>query len=232
MMGWAGLCHGRLPPRGGGTNCFEVRREDGKHSPGHVTACASQSPMANASGHCQDGRRAARTRAPLRPPDRAVSATARPRCPPDIPEIRSDFAHYYDAMETMDGHVATKLAELEAAGLADDTIVFFYSDNGGVLPRSKRHCYDEGLRTALIVRFPEKWAHLAPRPAGSLERRAVTSVDYGPTVLALAGVDTPAHMQGRPFAGVRHLPAARYAFGGRDRMDERPPSAGVCEGVG
>ncbi|MFE4721016.1 sulfatase-like hydrolase/transferase [Streptomyces sp. NPDC056728] len=140
---------------------------------------------------------------------------------PDTPEIRGDFAHYYDAMETMDGHVGTKLAELEAAGLADDTIVFFYSDNGGVLPRSKRHCYDEGLRTALIVRFPEKWAHLAPRPAGSVERRAVTSVDYGPTVLALAGVDIPDHIQGRPFAGMRHLPSAHYAFGGRDRMDER-----------
>ncbi|WP_327657625.1 sulfatase-like hydrolase/transferase [Streptomyces sp. NBC_00483] len=140
---------------------------------------------------------------------------------PDTPEIRGDFAHYYDAMETMDGHVAAKLAELEAAGLTDDTIVFFYSDNGGVLPRSKRHCYDEGMRTALIVRFPEKWAHLAPRPAGSVERRAVTSVDYAPTVLALAGVDIPDHVQGHPFAGVRQLPPARYAFGGRDRMDER-----------
>ncbi|MCX4834824.1 sulfatase-like hydrolase/transferase [Streptomyces sp. NBC_01016] len=140
---------------------------------------------------------------------------------PDTPEIRGDFAHYYDAMETMDGHVAAKLAELEAAGLTDDTIVFFYSDNGGVLPRSKRHCYDEGMRTALIVRFPEKWAHLAPRPAGSVERRAVTSVDYAPTVLALAGVDIPDHVQGHPFAGVRQLPPSRYAFGGRDRMDER-----------
>ncbi|MFG3371272.1 sulfatase-like hydrolase/transferase [Streptomyces sp. NPDC090032] len=140
---------------------------------------------------------------------------------PDTPEIRGDFAHYYDAMETMDSHVAARLAELEAAGLADDTIVFFYSDNGGVLPRSKRHCYDEGMRTALIVRFPEKWTHLAPRATGSVEQRAVTSVDYGPTVLALAGQDIPTYMQGRPFAGVRHLPPARYAFGGRDRMDER-----------
>ncbi|MEB8338245.1 sulfatase-like hydrolase/transferase [Streptomyces endophyticus] len=140
---------------------------------------------------------------------------------PDTPDIRGDFAHYYDAMETMDGHVAAKLAELGAAGLADDTIVFFYSDNGGVLPRSKRHCYDEGMRTALIVRYPEKWAHLAPRPAGSVEWRAVTSVDYAPTVLALAGVDIPEHVQGHPFAGARQLPSARYAFGGRDRMDER-----------
>ncbi|MFJ9174046.1 sulfatase-like hydrolase/transferase [Streptomyces sp. NPDC102360] len=140
---------------------------------------------------------------------------------PDTDDIRGDFAHYYDAMEAMGGHVALKLAELESAGLADDTIVFFYSDNGGVLPRSKRHCYDEGMRTALIVRFPAKWAHLAPRPPGAVERRAVTSVDYGPTVLALAGVDIPEYIQGQPFAGVRQLPPSRYAFGGRDRMDER-----------
>ncbi|MGW6057864.1 sulfatase-like hydrolase/transferase [Streptomyces sp. NPDC055189] len=140
---------------------------------------------------------------------------------PDTDDIRGDFAHYYDAMGKMDAHVAAQLGELEAAGLADDTIVFFYSDNGGVLPRSKRHCYDEGLRTALIVRLPAKWAHLAPRPAGSAESRAVTSVDYGPTVLALAGVDIPDHIQGRPFLGAHRLPPAPYAFGGRDRMDER-----------
>ncbi|QKW22356.1 sulfatase-like hydrolase/transferase [Kitasatospora sp. NA04385] len=140
---------------------------------------------------------------------------------PDTPEIRADFAHYYDAMETLDGRIAAQLAELEAAGLAEDTIVFFYSDNGGVLPRSKRYCYEEGMRTALIVRFPEKWAHLAPRPAGSVEEGAVTSVDYGPTVLALAGVAIPDHVQGRPFLGVRRPRPAAYAFGGRDRMDER-----------
>ena len=44
----------------------------------------------------------------------------------------------------MDGEVGAHLAALEAAGLADDTIVFYYSDNGGVLPRSKRYCYDAG----------------------------------------------------------------------------------------
>ncbi|MFE7476875.1 sulfatase [Streptomyces sp. NPDC057575] len=139
----------------------------------------------------------------------------------DTPEIRADFAHYYDAMATMDGHLADQLRELESAGLAEDTIVFCYSDNGGVLPRSKRYCYDEGLRTSLIVRFPAKWQHLAPRPPGSVERGAVTSVDYAPTVLALAGVDIPHHIQGKAFLGAHRPEPARYAFGGRDRMDER-----------
>ncbi|MFF9571026.1 sulfatase-like hydrolase/transferase [Streptomyces sp. NPDC014685] len=140
---------------------------------------------------------------------------------PDTPEIRADFAHHYDAMATMDSHLTDRLRELESAGLAEDTIVFCYSDNGGVLPRSKRYCYDEGLRTSLIVRFPAKWQHLAPRPPGSVERGAVTSVDYAPTVLALAGVDIPHHIQDKAFLGAHRPEPARYAFGGRDRMDER-----------
>ena len=65
-----------------------------------------------------------------------------------------------------------KLKELDAAGLADDTIVFYYSDNGGVLPRSKRYCYDDGLRCAMVVAFPPKWVHLAPAKMGSESDRA------------------------------------------------------------
>ncbi|MGW9447435.1 sulfatase-like hydrolase/transferase [Streptomyces sp. NPDC055632] len=141
---------------------------------------------------------------------------------PDTPEIRADFAHYYDAMETLDGRIAARLAEPETAGLAEDTVVFFYSDNGGVLPRSKRHCYDEGMRTALIVRFPGKWAHPAPRPAGRLGGGG--RCDLGGPRAHRPGPGRggdPDHVQGRPFLGVRRHRPAPYAFGGRDRMDER-----------
>jgi len=139
---------------------------------------------------------------------------------PDTPDIRRDYASYYNLMEKMDGEIGARLAELEAAGLADDTIVFYYSDNGGVLPRSKRYCTDEGLRCAMVVHLPPKWAHLAPAAAGSAIEAPVSFVDLAPTVLSLAGAPIPTTMQGRPFLG-RAAKPQRYAFGMRNRMDER-----------
>ncbi|MXQ66860.1 sulfatase-like hydrolase/transferase [Actinomadura rayongensis] len=138
---------------------------------------------------------------------------------PDVSEIRADRARYYDLMEKMDGQLAARLAELEADGLAEDTIVFYFGDNGGILPRSKRYCYDSGLRTPLIVRYPRKWAHLAPARAGSVVTSPITvSLDLPPTVLELAGLRAPDHMTGTSLAA-RRRPA--YAFGMRNRMDER-----------
>ena len=140
---------------------------------------------------------------------------------PDTPTQRTDRAHYLNQVERMDAQVGAALAELEAAGLAEDTIVFYYSDNGGVLPRSKRFCFDSGLRTALIARFPRRWRHLAPGGAGSVYEAPVSGVDLGPTVLSLAGLDVPRRMHGVPFAGPRRRVRSReYAFGQRSRMDE------------
>lgn len=139
---------------------------------------------------------------------------------PDVPEVRNDIASYYNLMERMDGELSSRLAELEAAGLADDTIVFYYSDNGGVLPRSKRFCYDQGLRTALIVRMPKTWSHLATHAAGSVVEAPVSFIDLAPTVLALAGVQQPAHLQGKAFLGPGAA-VSKYSFGMRNRMDER-----------
>ncbi|WP_067483308.1 sulfatase-like hydrolase/transferase [Actinomadura hibisca] len=137
---------------------------------------------------------------------------------PDTPAIRADRARYYDLMEKVDGEIAAKLAELDAAGVADDTIVFYFSDNGGVLPRSKRYCYDSGLHTPLVVRYPRKWAHLAPARPGSAVASPVASVDLPPTVLSLAKAGVPRHLQGTSLTARRRAP---YAFGMRNRMDER-----------
>lgn len=139
---------------------------------------------------------------------------------PDSPEVRQDFASYYNLMEQMDGEVAAHLQALESAGLAEDTIVFYYSDNGGVLPRSKRYCYDEGLRVGLIARYPPKWAHLAPAAAGSTISTPVSLIDLAPTVLTIAGIDPPAHMQGVSLVRAKGK-RSPYVFGMRNRMDER-----------
>lgn len=140
---------------------------------------------------------------------------------PDTPGIRQDFASYYNRLELMDGQIGEALAELEAAGLADNTIVFHFSDNGGVMPRSKRYCHEEGLRCALVVRFPPKWSHLAPAPAGSAIETPVSFIDLPPTLLALAGVPQPKAFQGRPLTGKMEASRRIYAFGMRSRMDER-----------
>src|SRR5690606_4333226 len=65
---------------------------------------------------------------------------------PSTPEMRHDWAQYYDRMEEMDRRVGELLQELREAGLEENTIVFYYSDHGGVLGRSKRFLYESGLR--------------------------------------------------------------------------------------
>jgi arylsulfatase A-like enzyme len=149
---------------------------------------------------------------------------ARVRLPayhPDLPEFRTDWANYFDLMARLDGQVARLLRQLEEDGLAGDTIVFYYSDNGGILPRSKRFCFDSGTHVPLIIRFPEKYRHLAPSRPGARLEDPVSFVDFAPTVLSLAGLGIPKHMQGHAFAGQKSERAHDYAFSFRNRMDER-----------
>ncbi|MCP4753669.1 MAG: sulfatase-like hydrolase/transferase [Proteobacteria bacterium] len=140
---------------------------------------------------------------------------------PDTPEVRKDYAHYYDQVGKMDSEFGRILKMLEADGVAEDTIVFYYSDHGGVLPGSKRFLHDSGMRVPLIVRFPEKYQHLAPGKPGSRSDRLVSFVDFAPTVLSLAGIDAPDHMQGNAFLGEKARPEPEYVFGFADRMDAR-----------
>ncbi|MFE2995375.1 sulfatase-like hydrolase/transferase [Nocardia sp. NPDC059246] len=140
---------------------------------------------------------------------------------PDTPTTRSDAALYMNQINQMDQEMASRLRELDEAGLADDTIVLYYSDHAGVLPRSKRFCYDSGLHIPLIARFGRNLAHLAPAPPGTvLDEPVCSGTALPPTILDLAGVGAPAWMGGTPFAGSRRSTAA-YAFGMRNRMDER-----------
>lgn len=140
---------------------------------------------------------------------------------PDAPEVRKDWARYADMITVTDKEVGRILKQLEDDGLADDTIVFFFSDHGAGMPRSKRWLYDSSLRVPMLVRFPEKWKALAPSAPGSTSDRLISFVDYGPTVLSLLGVKAAESMQGKPFLGAQAAAPREYVHGFRDRMDER-----------
>jgi len=139
---------------------------------------------------------------------------------PDSPMVRNIWARYYDLITYMDNQVGEVLAALEADGLADDTIVFFFSDHGLGLPRFKRTLYDSGLHVPLLVRVPQRFQKLAPLAPGSRTDRLVSFVDFPTTLLKLADVSAPAYMQGSPFLG--QFPAAprQYIFGAASRVDE------------
>jgi uncharacterized sulfatase len=140
---------------------------------------------------------------------------------PDTPEVRRDWARHFDTVTAMDKWIGDFLAGLEADGLADDTIVFFFSDHGVGLPRCKRWLYDSGMHVPLLLRFGKNVAHLAPGRPGTVSDRLVSFVDFGPTVLSLAGVKIPPTMQGVPFLGAAAGKPREVVFGIRDRMDER-----------
>lgn len=139
---------------------------------------------------------------------------------PDTPVVRKTLARYYDSVTAMDKEVGDILQQLEDDGLAEDTIVFFYSDHGSGMPRHKRALLDSGMKVALVIRFPEKYQHLAPSGPGTRSDRLVSFDDFGPTVLSLAKAEIPAYMEGQPFLGGAAVPSREFTYGHRDRVDE------------
>jgi N-sulfoglucosamine sulfohydrolase len=132
---------------------------------------------------------------------------------PDTPKTRETLARHYDQIMKSDRYIGEILKQLEDDGLADNTIVFLWSDHGEGMPRGKRWLYDSGIRIPLVVRWP---GQLAP---GTVVDQVVSLIDLAPTVLSLTGVTIPYHMQGQPFIGVQ-MKEREYAFAARDRHDE------------
>jgi N-sulfoglucosamine sulfohydrolase len=141
---------------------------------------------------------------------------------PDLPAIRMSYAKYQDAVQTMDANVGEVLRQLETDGLADDTIVFFVTDHGGVMPRSKRFLYDSGTHVPFIARVPEKFRHLWPaEKPGETVGRIISFVDMPKTWLSLAGAEIPGVMQGKVFLGPGDEGPREYHFSFRGRAGYR-----------
>lgn len=159
-------------------------------------------------------------------PHTLVHDPAKARVPayhPDTPEVRHDWAQYYDNITAMDAQAGRVLAELAQDRLVDDTIVLFYGDHGSGMPRSKRWPYNSGLNVSIVVSIPEKLRHLAPKGyvPGGRTGRLVGFVDLAPTMLSLAGLKPQPWHQGQAFLGPHEAASPRYVHGFRGRMDER-----------
>lgn len=158
---------------------------------------------------------------PWKSPERADPAkVALPPIYPDVPIVREDWAGYLDAASALDRKVGLVLRQLEADGLADDTLVLFMSDHGQAHVRGKQFCYDDGLRIPLIIRWPKSVASPAGFHASGVSNQLISSIDLLPTCLEFAGSAKPSGMQGEIFLGAHAAPPRQYVFGARDRCDE------------
>lgn len=133
---------------------------------------------------------------------------------PDNAETRRTIARQLSNVLEMDRQAGRLIRELKDAGLYDNTIIFFYSDHGDGLPYVKREVLKRGLHIPLIVKLPNQ------QRAGETDSRLISAIDFGPTVLSLAGIPIPAYMYGRAFLGEQQSAERKYVFAARDRMDE------------
>ena len=132
---------------------------------------------------------------------------------PDNEIVRTDIARHYSNIELLDEEIGEMIAQLKKDGLYDNTIIFFYSDHGGPLPRQKREIFDSGLKTPLIIRFPK----------GENQGRTsqlVSFTDLAPTLLSLAGIQPPKYMDGQAFLGKYKAKERKVIYGTSDRFDE------------
>lgn len=133
---------------------------------------------------------------------------------PDTPAVRAELARYYDNIATMDDQAGAILAQLGEDGLSESTIVIFFGDNGKGFPRDKRWAYDGGIHVPMIVRWPGQIE------AGQVNEKLTSFIDFAPTMLSLAGLEVPQHMQGHVFLGAQAAPPRQYVFAATDRHDE------------
>lgn len=151
----------------------------------------------------------------------AATLTTLPPYYPDTPIVREDWKRNYELITAMDHWAGELIRELQESGEYENTIIFYWSDHGIGLPRAKRWLYESGTHIPLIIRLPPKYREDQQGVPGSTETQLISSIDFAPTTLNLAGIQIPSHFQGRAFLGP-NLPTAReYIFGARDRMDER-----------
>jgi len=144
---------------------------------------------------------------------------------PDTPTFRYTHARYLDRMQVIDQQVGGVVKKLEEDGLLEDTFIFYFGDHGGVLPRGKGYAYESGLHVPLVVRIPANFKHLVDHERGTRTDGFVSFIDFGPTVLHLAGLKANPLSDGKSFIGkgisAKDLAGRDETFGYADRFDEK-----------
>ncbi len=111
----------------------------------------------------------------------------------DTPETREGFVRYLAEVNYMDAQAGEVMQLIEDEGIRDETAFFFTSEQGNALPFAKWTCYDMGLQTAMIVRWPG-----VTRPASTCSALA-EYVDVLPTFIEMAGGTPPDILDGKSF---------------------------------
>lgn len=139
---------------------------------------------------------------------------------PDHPVVREEWARYLNSVSGMDFRFGKVLEQLRSDGLEEDTVIFFFGDNGRLEPRGIHWCYDNGLRVPLIIRWPANHPAPSQLAAGKVDERMLSLIDLTATTISVAGLPVPPLMQGRVFLGDGVGEPRRYVFAARDRIDE------------
>jgi len=139
---------------------------------------------------------------------------------PDHPVTRREWARYLNSVSGTDVRIGWIVDQLRKDGLANDTIVIFFADNGRLEARGIHWCYDTGLHVPMIVRWPKGFPAPPQYQPGAVNDQVISLLDMTATTLAMAGVERPPLMQSRVFLGRRADPPRTYAFSARDRIDE------------
>ncbi|MDB4671502.1 sulfatase [Pirellulaceae bacterium] len=132
---------------------------------------------------------------------------------PDHADLRKDWAEYLNSVQYTDWQVLQIYNRLEKENLLGNTIIFFLTDHGISHARGKQFLYEEGIKIPFVVWGPDYF------PGGTVRDELIAHIDLSATSLALAGIEIPMSMQGRPLVG----PWAKrrdFVVSARDRCDE------------
>jgi len=131
---------------------------------------------------------------------------------PDHPVVRDEIANYLDAINLLDRKVGVLLGELERDKLLENTLIFFFGDNGRCLLRGKQWVYNAGTHVPLIARWP---GVLKP---GGVREDPVIALDITASSLSAAGIPLPEYFHGRPLFNSR-AKRRDFVVTARDRCD-------------